>query len=51
MPKTKQKVILKCEWCENPFERKRPWQKYCCNQCRHEAWEDKNPRVKRNGTK
>ena len=30
-------MILHCPSCQKAFERQRPWQKYCSNNCRHKA--------------
>ncbi len=34
------KVFTKCGFrlCENKFEKKRAWQKYCSRECRHNEW-------------
>lgn len=26
-----------CERCKDPFEPKRPWQRFCCRKC-HDLW-------------
>lgn len=35
-----------CENCKAPYERKKPWQRFCSNQCRLDAWILKRVKVK-----
>lgn len=46
MKKRNKKPIKQCEFCQDEFEQKRDWQKFCSPQCRHQSWEEKNPRIK-----
>jgi len=47
MPKKKILPKIKCLFCDEEFTPKRPWQKFCCDDCRHQQWEEDNPRIRK----
>lgn len=38
---------IKCSYCEVEFTPRRSWNRFCSNNCRHQQWEEDNPRVKK----